>query len=104
MRTIYGLNSETWSKMIHSEIAFFIIIYTTSMCSICGCEAWNKYIIRYVTDRGMWYVCMYFYFALFRNDYMEDRGAGCVDWVWSSVGRCGQILGGVVKYEEVWSR
>ena len=75
---------------------------------------------RYVTDRGMWYVCMYvciftFYFALFvdvsRNDYMEDRGVGCVDWVWSSIGRrgqyigrCGQVLGGVVKYEEVLSR
>ena len=31
----------------------FIIIYTTSMCSICGCKAWNEYIKRYVTDGGM---------------------------------------------------
>ena len=56
------------------------------------------------------YVCIFtFYFALFRNDYMEDRGVGCWGvvkyWeVWSSMRRYGQVLGGVVKYEEVWSR
>ena len=70
------------------------------MCSICGCEAWNKYIIGMLLIEGCgMYVCIFtFYFALFRNDYMEDRGAGVsigcgqVMGVWSIIGRCGQDI------------
>ena len=48
-----------WTKFftlylnLYLKSQIFIIICTTSMCSICGCEAWNEYITWYVTDRGI---------------------------------------------------
>ena len=49
----------------------------------------------------MWFVCLYFHFLFCSicgceaGTTMEDRGVG--------VCRCRQLLGGVVKYWEVWS-
>ena len=43
-------------KLDSLKSPFFIIIYTTSMCSICGCKAWNKYIKGMLLIEG--WVCI----------------------------------------------